>query len=427
MSISRGSIHHTIADDLGALILSIIKPSYYLDSASRDLKSQAKRLISEAYDNEHVTFFPYARSCWYAFLRALNLPVGTEILMTPYNIQPMLEIVQHLGYNPVFVDINLDDFGPSLEMLEHQLKRKPGCFLLTYLFGCVPDLDPIVRLCEKYSIPLVEDISQAIGASYAGRKIGTFGQAAIYSASLTKFVDSYNGAFILSKSSESYAELEKIQKEFASPSHSRIRGIIFKTLTWNVALNHIVFNALTFPALKILKGLSPEKFESLLGPSILVKPNTKRLPDSYFENIANIQLLSLIRYFKALPEVLQDRKRLISRIHPLFEKAASLSKQVAVTCAKPREHVYWQYLVQVKDVNHSRNILFANSVETGTTNLPNLAFLCGVYLENADRLKKEMLFIPLHDKLNNKAYAQMAKVLFNEPLNFKFLSLSSSK
>ena len=69
--------------------------------------------------------------------------------------------------------------------------------LITYLFGYVPDMEFICKLCNKYNVPLVEDISQNIGSKYKGKLLGKFGFASFYSASLTKYVDGYNGAFIL--------------------------------------------------------------------------------------------------------------------------------------------------------------------------------------------------------------------------------------
>jgi len=58
-------------------------------------------------------------------------------------------------------------------------------------------MDFICELCNKYDVPLVEDISQNIGSKYKGKLLGKFGFASFYSASLTKYVDGYNGAFVL--------------------------------------------------------------------------------------------------------------------------------------------------------------------------------------------------------------------------------------
>ena len=77
--------------------------------------------------------------------------------MTPFNISPMVDVIDSLGFKPVFIDINLTDFGPNYEELEKYLKKTNiKCFLLTYLFGYVPDIELIDSLCRKHDVYLIE-------------------------------------------------------------------------------------------------------------------------------------------------------------------------------------------------------------------------------------------------------------------------------
>ena len=53
--------------------------------------------------------------------------------MTPFNIYPMIDVIKNLGFEPLFIDLNLDDFGPEYSKLEDYLKRSDvECFFLTY-------------------------------------------------------------------------------------------------------------------------------------------------------------------------------------------------------------------------------------------------------------------------------------------------------
>ena len=179
-----------------------------------------------------------------------------------------------------------DSFGPVLSDLKSKLAQSPGCFLLTYLFGYVPDIDTITAFCQNYDVPLIEDISQVIGAKYKSRLLGTFGSAAIYSASLTKYIDSYNGGFVITSDRSLGKSLLGFANTLTAPRSSRIQMIILKTLIWNICLNLYVFNIFTYPLLRLLKACFPRLFNSILGPSI--KPaNSKTLPSFYFESISN--------------------------------------------------------------------------------------------------------------------------------------------
>ena len=186
--------------------------------------------ISNYFNVRHAIVFPYARTSLYYILKGLRLKKESQVLMTPFNIYPMVDVIRSLGLKACFIDINLEDYGPDYEQLEEALKRKPCCFVLTHLFGYIPNMELICNLCAKYEIPLIEDISQAIGAQYKGSYLGTFGIASMYSASLGKFVDGYNGSFVLTNCNQLNGELLEYSLNMASVSKQRIRRIVQRTL-----------------------------------------------------------------------------------------------------------------------------------------------------------------------------------------------------
>ena len=175
MAIPRGSINHDIFSDLINFARTFIDPKL-CNKANKETIENLKSVLSNSYPLRYFSFLPYARTSFYATLKALNIEKGSEILMTPFNIGPMSNIIDNLGIKPIFVDINLNDFGPDYKDLEKHLRKKDvKCFLLTYLFGYVPDLDLILNLCKKYNVILIEDISQNIGSKFKNRPLGTFG------------------------------------------------------------------------------------------------------------------------------------------------------------------------------------------------------------------------------------------------------------
>jgi perosamine synthetase len=102
-------------------------------------------------------------------LQALNLPAGSEVLMSAVNIRDMVEIVKRHGLVPVPVDISLDTLTPSLQSLETLISEKSRVFLVAHLFGSIINLEPYSQLCQKHNILLVEDCAQAFaGSKYYG-------------------------------------------------------------------------------------------------------------------------------------------------------------------------------------------------------------------------------------------------------------------
>ena len=336
--------------------------------------------------------------------------------MTPYNISPMIDVIKNLGFEPIFVDINLKDFGPDYKDFEYKIADKPSCFLMTYLFGYVPNMDYISKLCAKNNVPLIEDISQNIGANYNGKLLGKFGFASFYSASLTKYVDGYNGAFILLNSKKHFKKVSKLSDKFNNPNPNRIRLIILRTLIWNFALNRYFFNYLTYPFLYLIKKISKNIFDQLLGPSIKFELN-KNLPKYYFEDISNIQCSAMKKYFSRLNKLILKRKSYALKALKAFDRAKS-KYNIISNFAANNGYTYWQFPIYVTNTEATRNLLFKYGVETGTTRLPNLSEKYNDRLINASKLKNNIIFLPLQDHLNEDDYYRIIKILFYNNLIF---------
>ena len=410
MPVSRGSIHHKISADIWALITSFIRPRFYLSPPKSSFRSHAHDCIESYFSSgQNATLFPFARTAFYAVLASLSLPSGTTVLLTPFNIYPMKDIILSMGLNPVVVDINLTDYGPVEQDLVTHLSKKPGCFLLTYLFGYVPNVERIVQLCDFYGVPLIEDISQAIGSTFNGYPLGTFGIASIYSSSLTKYVDAYNGAFALTSNNELHAYLNKFTRtDLHQPNPGRVKKVILKTTIWNICLKNPFFSVFVFPLLKLLKSFSPVLFESLLGPSIK-KVTSNNLPSYYFEDITYLQSKMIVHYLGRLKILLNSRVEMSDKACQAYFNVTGHNIHHPTSFNKRQN--CWQLLVPVVDVDSTRKLLFSNGIETGTTNLPNLSSFPGIECKTANLLKTTRIFLPLHAKLSVAHYEAIFDLL----------------
>ena len=367
MPVSRGSIRHTLAEDFGNALRSVLMPGRLAKRATAEQKALVSRKICQKFSFENVVLFPYARSAFHAILSSMNLPQKSEILMTPITIGPMLEVITALGHKPIFVDIELETFCADLGDLEAKLRSKPACFLLTYLFGYVPDIENIVAICRQAGTPLIEDISHNIGATYDGKFLGSFGTAAIYSASLLKYVDAYNGAFVATRDKKLADCLRVEVSRYKDPDPRRISKIIQTTLIWNICLRKIPFNLVVYPLLWIIKKLNREKFDQILGARIKFHLQNK-LPGYYFEDIASIQSEMISTQLDKLEKLLSSR---IDGAKLAAEAEQSiLGRGVTLSLSKKdsrRFHTFWQFIVPVQDLSKARDALFCRGVETGTS------------------------------------------------------------
>lgn len=105
---------------------------------------------------------------------------------------------------PVFIDSEPNSWNMSPQALERALNdaaragKLPKAVIVVNLYGQSADMDPIMELCERYRVPLVEDAAESLGATYKGKASGTFGKFGIYSFNGNKIITTSGGGMLVS-------------------------------------------------------------------------------------------------------------------------------------------------------------------------------------------------------------------------------------
>ncbi|MGI8806507.1 MAG: DegT/DnrJ/EryC1/StrS family aminotransferase [Acidimicrobiales bacterium] len=113
-----------------------------------------------------------ARSAFDLLLSALALPVGSEVLVSAVTIPAMAAILRDHGLVPVPVDLDPATLAPKLDLLDRLVTVRTRAVLVAHLFGGRHDLAPVVDLCRRHGLLLVEDCAQSF------RGLGDTGTAA---------------------------------------------------------------------------------------------------------------------------------------------------------------------------------------------------------------------------------------------------------
>lgn len=114
-------------------------------------------------------------------LKALNIGEGDEVIVPSNTYIATALAVTYVGATPVFVEPHISTFNINPELIEVAITEKTKAIMPVHLYGQACDMDPIMEIAKKYELKIVEDCAQAHGATYKGRKVGTFGDAAGFS------------------------------------------------------------------------------------------------------------------------------------------------------------------------------------------------------------------------------------------------------
>lgn len=114
-------------------------------------------------------------------LKALEIGQGDEVIVPSNTYIATALAVTYVGARPVFVEPDIRTFNINPTLIEAAITEKTKAIMPVHLYGQACDMDPIMVIAKKYNLFVIEDCAQAHGATYKGKKVGSFGDAAGFS------------------------------------------------------------------------------------------------------------------------------------------------------------------------------------------------------------------------------------------------------
>ena len=136
-------------------------------------------------------------------LQVLGVGPGDEVICPSFSFVASANPILYQGATPIFIDSEPETWNMCPQLVETAIKdrlrqgKKVKAILVVHLYGMPAKLNELLALAHRYNIPLIEDAAEALGATYAGKPLGTFGEIGIYSFNGNKIITtSGGGAFI---------------------------------------------------------------------------------------------------------------------------------------------------------------------------------------------------------------------------------------
>ena len=160
-------------------------------------------------------------SCTTALHAALvvsGISTGDEVIVPSLSFIATANSVVHAGAMPVFADIDPETCNITAGTIEKVITKKTKAVMPVHQMGLPVDLDPIMDLCEKRGLVLIEDAACAIGSEYKGKKIGGHGNIACFSFHPRKIITTGEGGMITTNDPEIAERLRKLRHHGMSVS-----------------------------------------------------------------------------------------------------------------------------------------------------------------------------------------------------------------
>ncbi len=136
-------------------------------------------------------------------LQLLGVGPGDVVLCSSLTFVASAAPILYLGAEPAFVDSDETSWNLSPAALRRALEdRRPKALVVVNLYGQSAAMDPIVRLAAEYEVPILEDAAESFGATYHGKRSGTFGRFGVLSFNGNKIITTSGGGMLVSDDTE---------------------------------------------------------------------------------------------------------------------------------------------------------------------------------------------------------------------------------
>lgn len=147
----------------------------------------------------HAQLVTSATAGLHLVLLALGVGPGDEVITTPMTFVATLNVIALCGAKPVLVDVEPGTYNMNVAQIESKITSRTKVIMPVHFAGLPVDLDPLYTLAKKYNLRVIEDAAHAIGSSYKGKKIGSFGDIQVFSFHPCKNMTTAEGGCISSR------------------------------------------------------------------------------------------------------------------------------------------------------------------------------------------------------------------------------------
>jgi perosamine synthetase len=376
------------------------------DSAETQFASNLSALLGA---HVYVQSIGRARAGLYLLAKIAVRGRKRRIILSPYTIPDVVNMIKFAGAEPVFVDCLRDSTSVNLDQLA-ELIDDTVCAVLATHYHLNQNMAAIRAICAGKDVMVIDDCALALGATEGDGFIGSTADASVFSFSGFKALNYFWGGAITTRSAELARKVSEEVAQWPRLDWSHYRGQFLKLLTYDLATRDSVFSALTFPWLR--RSVRKRKDQEILP---LVRIDSQEIDNTILSRPSCHAFAEWNRKFHSVLHFVRHR-RTIAAIYDRVLGSLLVGKETAPelrsgSCwvnypirvePEHRTEIYKEVLAQGMDIGLS---LYPNvQAMPGFTNIPGRS-------ENVANLVKSVLYLPTHPRISETYATQLANIV----------------
>jgi dTDP-4-amino-4,6-dideoxygalactose transaminase len=181
---------------------------------------------------KHAAALSSGTAALHLALVILGIERGDEVICSDLTFAASANAIVYCGAKPVFIDSTPSNWNMDPELLAEEINfsakkgKLPKAVIVVDLYGQCADYDPIIEICKRYEIPIIEDAAEALGATYRGTFAGKFGVMGVFSFNGNKIITTSGGGMLVSDNEEYIKKARYLSTQARDPAphyqHSHI-------------------------------------------------------------------------------------------------------------------------------------------------------------------------------------------------------------
>jgi perosamine synthetase len=371
-----------------------------------------EKVICERFITQYAICVYQCRLGIYLAVKALIQP-GQEVILSPYTIIDVINMVIFAGGHPVFADVDENTCNILASEVEQLIGPNTGAVLITHLHGLAAEAHQIKQICDRYGIPMIEDAAQSFGVHEQGKAVGTIGDVGVFSFEMHKNIPTWLGGVVVSNRQD---VIEKMRAELKDFSHPALPGIVQKVkkgLIHDIASLPVLFQLLTYP---ILRFSYLNNFE-FINSRVRRKPQESKLepelPDVYKSQYTSLQ--SSIG-LSQIDNVDRDIKTRIEYAHLYYHGLKGIDGLILPPLRNDSSHTYLWFPVLCSERDKLLRFMFEQGRDiaaghfTSTAEAPQFK---DFYRDcpNSKKVERELLYLPTYPRYSHSEVMRNVEVI----------------
>ncbi len=199
-------------EEFEAKALDVLRSGWYV--LGNEVKQFEQEFASYVGAKHCVGLASGLDALWIAF-RLLGIGEGDEVIVQGNTYIASVMGITMNGATPVFVEPD-EYFNIDASKIEEKITEKTKAILVVHLYGQASNMGPIVDICKKYNLKLVEDCAQSHGAKFNGQTTGTFGDIGCFSFYPSKNLGAFGDAGAIVTNNDKIAEDARVFRNYGS-------------------------------------------------------------------------------------------------------------------------------------------------------------------------------------------------------------------